>query len=161
MFMGHSTIYRIRIHVPVKHHTHVHTKTVIKKVTLPIPVPVKEHHHEPKKHHSSRSHHHHHHHEDDQDDDFEGYEYPIKAKRRTRHPFVWVRAQTTQPHTPPTPPNSAGKMKSNEIQFTQIKMEINQNTSQLGQKRPKKKNNTEHKARKTQSWVWFVTVFSA
>ncbi|XP_058820905.1 uncharacterized protein LOC131683102 isoform X3 [Topomyia yanbarensis] len=36
---------KIRIHVPVKHHTHLHTKTVIKTVHVGIPVkPVKTHH---------------------------------------------------------------------------------------------------------------------
>uniref|UniRef100_A0A182IJD4 Uncharacterized protein n=2 Tax=Anopheles atroparvus TaxID=41427 RepID=A0A182IJD4_ANOAO len=31
-------IYRIRIHVPIKHHTHLHTKTVVKTVHVGIPV---------------------------------------------------------------------------------------------------------------------------
>ncbi|XP_055599583.1 uncharacterized protein LOC129748839 isoform X2 [Uranotaenia lowii] len=36
---------KIRIHVPVKHHTHLHTKTVVKTVHVGIPVkPVKAHH---------------------------------------------------------------------------------------------------------------------
>ncbi|XP_055642653.1 uncharacterized protein LOC129779279 [Toxorhynchites rutilus septentrionalis] len=34
---------KIRIHVPVKHHTHLHTKTVVKTVRVGIPVkPVKQ-----------------------------------------------------------------------------------------------------------------------
>uniref|UniRef100_A0A1A9W2H4 Uncharacterized protein n=1 Tax=Glossina brevipalpis TaxID=37001 RepID=A0A1A9W2H4_9MUSC len=61
---------KIRIHIPVKHHTHV--QTVVKKVPLPIPVPIKEH-REKKKHHS----------ESLEDDDFEGYDYSKKKRRNT------------------------------------------------------------------------------
>ncbi|KAL7040551.1 hypothetical protein ACKWTF_000441 [Chironomus riparius] len=40
-----NIFYRVRIHVPVKHHTHVITKTQVK--TVHIGVPIKE---KPKKH---------------------------------------------------------------------------------------------------------------
>lgn len=30
--------HKVRIHVPVKHHTHVHTKTLVKTVHVPLPI---------------------------------------------------------------------------------------------------------------------------
>lgn len=27
---------RVKIHVPVKHHTHIHTKTIVKTIKVPI-----------------------------------------------------------------------------------------------------------------------------
>ncbi|XP_062544964.1 scavenger receptor class B member 1 isoform X4 [Armigeres subalbatus] len=50
---------KIRIHVPVKHHTHLHTKTVVKTVHVGIPV-------KPVKHH--------------EDEDDHGWEYSKKKK---------------------------------------------------------------------------------
>lgn len=50
---------KIRIHVPVKHHTHLHTKTVVKTVHVGIPV-------KPVKHHD--------------DEDNHGWDYPKKKK---------------------------------------------------------------------------------
>ncbi|XP_055322042.1 uncharacterized protein LOC129578028 [Sitodiplosis mosellana] len=36
---------KIRIHVPVKHHTHFHTKTIVKTVHIPVKVKSNHHHH--------------------------------------------------------------------------------------------------------------------
>ncbi|GAB0100196.1 hypothetical protein DMENIID0001_162010 [Sergentomyia squamirostris] len=75
---------KIRIHVPVKHHTHFITKTLVKKILVPVK--------EPKKHHSHR-----HRHEDDDDDWLDrgdkgsssrgGYHYPSPKKKKF-HPFI-------------------------------------------------------------------------
>ncbi|XP_055700783.1 uncharacterized protein LOC129800442 [Phlebotomus papatasi] len=73
---------KIRIHVPVKHHTHFITKTLVKKILIPVK--------EPKKHHSHR------HYRDDEDDEWldrgdrgsrGGYNYPSPKKKKF-HPFI-------------------------------------------------------------------------
>jgi hypothetical protein len=45
-------IRRIRIHVPVKHHTHVHKNTIVKTVHVKVPIPIKVHHE--KKYHKKK-----------------------------------------------------------------------------------------------------------
>lgn len=73
--------FRIRIHVPVKHHTHYHTKTVIKHI------PVKHHEieevHKPYKYHHRLA--------DDDDADDEDIIWPQKPyikKKKFHHPFM-------------------------------------------------------------------------
>uniref|UniRef100_A0A1B0CPW8 Putative conserved secreted protein n=2 Tax=Lutzomyia longipalpis TaxID=7200 RepID=A0A1B0CPW8_LUTLO len=74
---------KIRIHVPVKHHTHFITKTLVKKILVPVKEPKK-------KHHSHR-----HYQEDDEDDWLDredrgsrgGYHYPSPKKKKF-HPFI-------------------------------------------------------------------------
>ncbi|CAO1412108.1 unnamed protein product [Diamesa serratosioi] len=41
-----SSHHKIRIHIPVKHHTHIHTKTKIKTVHIPVKEKKKAHHYE-------------------------------------------------------------------------------------------------------------------
>ncbi|XP_059614926.1 uncharacterized protein LOC132260667 [Phlebotomus argentipes] len=73
---------KIRIHVPVKHHTHFITKTLVKKILVPVK--------EPKKHHSHR-----HYRDDDEDEWLDrgdrgsrgGYHYPSPKKKKF-HPFI-------------------------------------------------------------------------
>lgn len=78
-------IIRIRIHVPVKHHTHYHTKTVIKHI------PVK---HEIEEVHKPYKYHHHHRLADDDDDDEDiiwpahSVHKPYAKKKKFHHPFI-------------------------------------------------------------------------
>lgn len=74
--------FRIRIHVPVKHHTHYHT--IVKHV------PVKHEYeevHKPYKYHH-RPHHHHRLADDDDDDDIVWSHKPFTKKKKFRHPFI-------------------------------------------------------------------------
>ncbi|XP_037035905.1 transcription factor MafB [Bradysia coprophila] len=79
---------KIRIHVPVKHHTHYHTKTIIKHV--PVKHEYEEVHHKPYKY----PHHHHHPHrsvaavDDDDDDEIIWPQKSHTKKKKFHHPFI-------------------------------------------------------------------------
>lgn len=77
---------RIRIHVPVKHHTHYHTVT--KTIIKPVHVPIKTHHHieeEPILHkHFDK---HHRIGDVDEDEDMEDWA-ELYAKKKKFHPFI-------------------------------------------------------------------------
>jgi len=70
---------KIRIHVPVKHHTHYHTKTIIKHI--PVKHEIEEVHKPYKYHHRVAE-------DDDEEDDVIWPHKPYAKKKKFHHPFI-------------------------------------------------------------------------